>query len=97
MGLNDISSSTAILKAVEEFDRLGRNKFLGKYSFGKARSYFLVISDKDYDSKAIVGVAHGYEFPDQGPLKSSDFSGGAKTVERKLKQLGFNVIVKQQL
>jgi len=38
-----------------------------------------------------VGVAFGYQFPDRGPLKSSQFSGGQRTVERVLVDLGFMV------
>ena len=38
-----------------EYDRLGQDRFLEKYGFGAARSYWLVIDGKTYDSKAIVG------------------------------------------
>ena len=44
------------------------------------------------DSKAIVGVAFGYQFPDEGPLKPTDFSGGEATVVPRLQQLGFDVV-----
>ena len=53
--------------------------------------FFLVHEGRRYDSKAIVGVAFGYQFPDRGPLKSSQFSGGQRTVERVLVDLGFMV------
>src|SRR5262249_20738813 len=45
-----------------------------------------------YDSKAIAGVAYGYEFPDRGPLQADDFSGGEVTVKARLEQLGFQVV-----
>jgi hypothetical protein len=48
-----------ILRATQEYDRLGREAFLDKYGFGQARSYLLVHNGKTYDSKAIVGAAHG--------------------------------------
>ena len=92
MTLSDIQSRKAILAAVEEFNRLGREAFLKKYGFGHALRYFLDFEGKLYDSKAIVGVAHSYEFPDVGPLESSEFSGG-KVVKRKLEELGFKVRV----
>jgi hypothetical protein len=38
-----------------------------------------------------VGVAHGYEYPEAGPLKSSAFSGG-KPLVKKLEDLGFMVV-----
>jgi hypothetical protein len=45
-----------------------------------------------YDSKAIVGAAYGVQHPDQGPLTAGNFSGGEATVERKLLDLGFDVV-----
>ena len=93
MALSDIQSRKAILAAVEEFNQLGRESFLAKYGFGHARRYFLDFDGKLYDSKAITGVAHGYEFPNEGPLESSEFSGGEVTVKRKLEELGFKVRV----
>ena len=93
MGLSDIKSRKAVLDAVEEFNHLGRGAFLEKYGFGHARQYFLDLDGRLYDSKAIVGVAHGYEFPSEGPLESSEFNGGEATVQRKLEELGFTVRV----
>jgi 5-methylcytosine-specific restriction enzyme A len=79
-----------ILLAVTEYDRLGQGGFLEKYGFGAARSYRLTVDGKTYDSKAIVGAAHGF-LPGQGPLAAADFSGGAATVGRLLSNLGFEV------
>lgn len=90
MSSSAVRSREAILAAIEEFDRLGRGAFLKKCGYGRARSYFLKIDGRLYDSKAILGVAHGYEFPDKGPLRSSDFVGG-KAIAKKLEDLGFVV------
>lgn len=89
---SDIRTRKAILAATGEFDCIGRDAFLKKYGYGRARSYFLDIDGCLYDSKAIWGVAHGYEYPEKGPLKSRNFVGG-KTVAKKLKDLGFEVRV----
>jgi 5-methylcytosine-specific restriction protein A len=83
-------SRREILLAVAEYDRLGRDRFLEKYGFGTARSYRLVVDGKTYDSKAIVGAAHGF-LHGQEPLAAADFSGGAATVGRLLGSLGFQV------
>jgi 5-methylcytosine-specific restriction protein A len=83
-------SRREILQAVAEYDRLGPDRFLEKYGFGAARSYWLVVDGKTYDSKAIVGAAHGY-LPGREPLAAYDFSGGAATVGRLLSGLGFQV------
>jgi putative restriction endonuclease len=91
MSLADINTRQAVLAAIAEYDALGQATFLAKYGFGAARSYFLLHDGRRYDSKAIMGAAHGYAFPAQGPLRAADFSGGEATVARKLEQLGFTV------
>lgn len=91
MALVDITDAGAVLRAVEEFKALGQTAFLARYGFGKAREYFLVVGGERFDSKAIIGAAHGHQFPEQGPLSASDFSGGDATVKTKLEQLGFSV------
>lgn len=91
MALADVTDPTAVLRAIEEADTLGRQAFLDKYGFGPSHKYFLLNEGKRYDSKAIVGAAHGYQHPDLGPLKSNEFSGGEQTVQKKLEQLGFSV------
>ena len=91
MALTDITQ-TGVESAVTEFDRIGREAFLNKYGFGEARSYFLIVANKRYDSKAIAGAAHGYSRPAEGPLPASEFSGGEATVRRTLERLGFTVV-----
>lgn len=91
MSLTDITTD-AVLKAIAEYDELGRDEFLAKYGFDRARSYLLIHNGTAYDSKAIVGVAHGY-LPDERALTSKQFSGGEATVGRLLRNLGFTVQV----
>lgn len=76
--------------AIAECDALGRDAFLEKYGFGEARSYYLSHEGRSYDSKAIVGAAHGY-LPGRTALPPSEFSGGDKTVKARLTELGFKV------
>ena len=90
MALGDVTAE-GVERAMVEFDRLGRTAFLGQFGFGKAREYFLVHGAGRYDSKAVVGAAHGYDRPDLGPLRAQDFSGGDATVARLLESLGFTV------
>jgi 5-methylcytosine-specific restriction enzyme A len=89
MALSDLTRQE-ILLATQECDLLGRDAFLAKYSFGQARSCLLVHDGKTYDSKAIVGAAHGF-LPGRSALTAGDFSGGAATVGRLLANLGFEV------
>ena len=74
-----------VLAATAECDRLGKDEFLSQYGFGAAREFLLVLNGRDYDSKAIVGVAHRYATG--RALESSEFSGAAKV----LGDLGFDV------
>jgi hypothetical protein len=60
VALADLTSRDAVLAAMEEFDKLGRDQFLERYHFRRARDYEVVHGGKRYDSKAIVGAAHGH-------------------------------------
>jgi len=94
MALSDITRH-AVLAAVDEYDRIGRPAYLAKYGFGPARQYLLILGDRSYDSKAIVGAAHGYLGGSFKALKAGDFSGGEATVATLLRELGFEVAAGQ--
>jgi MrcB-like, N-terminal domain len=94
MPLSDLTDPAAVDDAMNEFDRIGRDNFLQKYGFGPSRAYFVRRDGKYYDSKAIVGAAHGYQYPQKGQLRAHDFSGGENTVRAKLEALGFSVEVR---
>jgi hypothetical protein len=94
--LGDLTSRDAVLAAIEEFDRLGREEFLRQHGFGKAYGYFVRHNGRPYDSKAIAGVAHGYQWPDRVQLRASDFSGGEATVRRRLEALGFEIVAPRE-
>jgi 5-methylcytosine-specific restriction enzyme A len=86
----------AVLAAVAEYDKLGQDDFLRKYGFDRARSYLLIHDGRAYDSKAIIGAAHGF-LRGETPLTSRQFSGGEATVGRLLRSLGFTVRIPAQL
>lgn len=91
MPLGHMRDPTAISRAIAEFDALGREAFLSKYGFGRSRDFYLEAGGSQYDSKAILGAAHGFEFPAEGPLRYTDFSGGTGGTVDKLEELGFRV------
>lgn len=80
----------AVRQAIAEFDQVGRDPFLTKYGFGKARGYFLVHNGQAYDSKAIAGAAHQY-LSGRAALKSDEFSGGENAAAGRLRELGFKI------
>jgi hypothetical protein len=92
VSLNDLTERKAVIAAIEEFDSLGRDMFLRKYGFRRARAYFFLFNNSRYDSKPIAGAALGIQHPENGPLRASDFSGGENTFAKKLRELGFDVI-----
>jgi len=89
VALGDITRE-AVLAAIARYDQLGQEEFLSRYGFDRARQYMLVHEGKRYDSKAIVGVAHGF-LPGKDMLAASEFSGGKATVAPLLTRLGFYV------
>jgi 5-methylcytosine-specific restriction protein A len=88
--LKNLTAKRAVLQALAEYDHLGREAFLKKYGFGEATHYYILHDEKYYDSKAVVGVAYGYQFG--RPLRSGDFGGGKATVLPTLSRLGFLVL-----
>lgn len=79
-----------MLAAISECDRSGRRGFLSWHGYGPSTGYTLIYRGRKYPSKAIAGVAHGYEHGSH-PLLSTEFSGGAEHTARALVHLGFAV------
>src|SRR5690349_11631379 len=90
MSLADLTSRTAILEAIREYDQIGQDAFLQKYGFGRSRDYIVLHDGKTSDSKALLGAAHAYQHPDLGGSRSGDFNGGKPTTD-KLTSLGFTI------
>lgn len=91
MSYRKVTDRSSVIAAIRECDEIGRKGFLEKYGFAPAREYFLKFEGKTYDSKAIIGVAHKYQFPNFGVLNPSEFGGGDKTVRPQLEGLGFEI------
>jgi hypothetical protein len=92
MAHKNITDPNAVKKAIAEFDRLGEDKFFKKYKFGPAKDYIIFYNGRKYPSKAILGVAHGFEFPELGHLTTNDFTGGKARTTPNLERLGFTII-----
>jgi len=65
---------TEVVRAIEEYDRLGPEAFFAAHGFAPTTTYDLVWDDRRYPPKAILGTA--YEFATGQRLASSDFEGG---------------------
>jgi hypothetical protein len=79
-----------VRQAAAEYDELGQDEFLARHHFGRAQAYLLILDDKNYDSKAILGVAYGYATG--RPLGPHDFSGGVQGAAGVLSSLGFEIV-----
>jgi hypothetical protein len=78
-----------VVRAIKEFDRLGQDRFFLEYGFGRAKAYVLIYGNRQYDSKAILGVA--YKIATGQALSSDDFEGGKNGAAAVLRKLGFDV------
>jgi hypothetical protein len=78
-----------VLRAMQEYDRLGPEKFFAEHGFAPTTTYDLVRDERRYPPKAILGTA--YEFATGRRLASSDFEGGRSGAVRVLGNLGFDV------
>ena len=75
--------------ALEEYDRLGAERFFAEHGFAPTTTYKLVWQGRDYPPKAILGTA--YEFATSERLASGDFEGGKTGAVKVLGRLGFTV------
>jgi hypothetical protein len=91
MALSDITREV-VIAACHEFDEIGQEHFLERYGFGRSKTYRLLYDGKLYDSKAILGAAHGLLGPGYSALRADDFSGGLEATVRVLQDLGFEVV-----
>ena len=90
MTVSDVTSPEAVRAAAREFDALGEDAFLYEYGFEAASDCAVVIDGRLYPARALLGAAHGHQYPDFGPLSDSDLGGVSETAA-KLRQLGFEV------
>ena len=85
----DHVTSDNVVRAIQEYDRLGPEGFFSEHGFGPTTTYDLVWDERRYPPKAILGTA--YEFATGQRLASSDFEGGKSGAVAVLRKLGFTV------
>ncbi len=78
-----------VLRAIQEYDRLGPGQFFSGHGFGPTTTYDLIWDERRYPPKAILGTA--YEFATGQRLASGDFEGGKTGAVAVLGKLGFIV------
>lgn len=78
-----------VLRAIQEYDRLGPEQFFSQHGFAPTTTYELVEDGHRYPPKAILGAA--YEFATGQQLRSGDFEGGKTGAVKVLGEMGFRI------
>jgi hypothetical protein len=78
-----------VLRAIQEYDRLGPEQFFSAHGFAPTTTYDLVWDKRRYPPKAVLGTA--YEFATGQRLASGDFEGGKTGAVKVLGNLGFTI------
>jgi hypothetical protein len=78
-----------VVRATEEYDQLGPERFFSEHGFAPTTTYDLVWEERRYPPKGILGTA--YEFATGERLASDDFEGGKSGAVKVLEELGFTI------
>ena len=82
-------TSADVVRAIQEYDRLGPEAFFSQHGFAPTTTYDLIWEERRYPPKAILGTA--YELANGERLASGDFEGGKSGAVKVLGELGFTV------
>jgi len=85
----DEVSRDDVMRAIQEYDRLGPDQFFAHHGFAPTTTHQLICNDRSYPPKALLGTV--YEFATGRRLASGDFEGGKAGAVRVLGKLGFTV------
>jgi len=85
----DQVSRAHVMRAVEEYDRLGPQQFFAEHGFAPTTTYEMVLGERRYPPKAILGTA--YELATGQQLAPGDFEGGRSGAVKVLGKLGFTI------
>ena len=83
-----------VVRAMQDYDRLGPEQFFSAHGFAPTTTYELVWEKRRYPPKAILGTA--YEFATGERLGSGDFEGGKTGAVAVLGKLGFTIREKER-
>lgn len=85
-----LTDTNAVELAMAEFDELGREMFLRKYGFTESTGYFVVRSNRPYDSKPLLAAAFAYQYGEV--LGPGDLDVGRGVAARQLERLGYEIL-----
>jgi len=85
----DKVSPDDVLRALQEYDRLGPEQFFAAHGYAPTTTYDLIWDERRYPPKAILGTA--FEFATGQRLEPGDFEGGRSGAVAVLGKLGFTI------
>ncbi len=88
-----LTDANAVLLALDEYDRMGREQFNACHGFGGSRRFRILHNGRTYDAKSVLLAAYGYQFPAEGPLANDQVASNRREVHDPLARLGFTVSV----
>ncbi len=77
-----------VLQAIAEYDDRGGEQFLALYGFEPAPAYAILHEGREYDARAVLGVAHRFA---TGRMATSDDFHGMDAAVTLLRRRGFEV------
>jgi hypothetical protein len=78
-----------VVRAAEEYDRIGPQQFFSEHGFAPTTTYEMLLGERRYPPKAILGTA--YELATGQKLAPGDFEGGRSGAVKVLGRLGFTI------
>ncbi|WP_308369842.1 HNH endonuclease [Serratia marcescens] len=85
-----LSSKESVLKAIEEYKKIGRDEFLKQHKIKRFKKHTLLYNGEKYDIRGIAARAyseqHGY------PFKGINADSGTEKAIQFLKDLGFEIV-----
>jgi len=90
----DNVAHTDVVRAIQEYDRLGPERFFSTHGFAPTTTYDLVWEERRYPPNGILGTA--YELATGERLASEDFEGGKSGAVKVLEKLGFTIEPRRQ-
>ena len=91
MALREVTTE-GVERAIREFDQIGPDGMLRKYSGGKSTKLYIERHGKRYDQKLVLRAAH--ELQGLGLLPAEGRTFKARDAQRHLLKLGYRVVPK---
>jgi len=79
-----------VLAAINEYDEVGQDEFLGRYGFAPSQEHVVRHANQSYDSKVLLGAALGYATGTAAT--AAEFTSSKTAAAKVLRDLDFDVL-----